>query len=66
MAFVKTTPGYACKAAEAFGARWVWPSVNSSVQEARDADDCAIAYRDSDGFFVHASIAKLDLSDIAA
>lgn len=58
MAFVKTTPGHACKIAELFEARWVWPHKNSTVKEARDQDNCTIAYQDEDGWFVHGSLVK--------
>jgi hypothetical protein len=66
MAFIKTTAGRACKVAELFGADWVYPSASSIVEEARDRDGCTIAYRDADGWFVHRSIASVDVTGIEA
>ncbi|MBN8294636.1 hypothetical protein JI664_21875 [Rhodobacter sp. NTK016B] len=66
MAFVKTTPGHACKVAEGFDARWAWSQANSIVKEARDPDGFTIAYYDEEGWFVHASLAGLDMREVAA
>ena len=64
--FLKVSAGQACKVAEAFGGRWGWPALNSTVKEAINADGCLIAYIDETGHYAHASYAKLDLSDVFA
>ena len=66
MAFVKTTLGQACKIAEAFDARGIWPEAGSTVKEARDKDNCTIAYQDEDGWYAHASLVGLDFAGLAA
>lgn len=62
---MKTTPGHACNIAEAFDARWIWPRANSTVKEARDQDNCTVAYYDQDGWFVHSSLAGLGEAQIS-
>ena len=63
--FARTSPGHACKLAAARAATWT-TLPNSTVREARDAEGALVAYRDRDGWFVHRSYARLDMSDVIA
>ena len=63
--FVKTTPGFACKAAVVLNAEWVQAKA-STVKEAVALDGTVVAYSDCDGWFVASTYADIDVAGVIA